>query len=131
LDGGGEDARAATDDPDGMATTERGIRSYLDGDVSLEPPATHEHLSPGTGFLTRRHGARLCLIACSRCLRVLRDEEWVEAETVICERRSFEYEEPPRFEPVLCPICTLSIQLRRAQTRVPLRRETVRSRGRH
>lgn len=130
MDGGGEDAGAATGDPDGMAATERGIRSYLDGDVSLELPAPHQADPPCAGSPTRGNGGRLHLIACSRCLRVLRDEEWVPAETVIRELRSFDYEAPPRFEPVLCPVCTYSLQLRRAHTRVPIRRDTVASNGR-
>ena len=113
-----------------MATTEPGIRSYLDGDVSLELPMPRGLVSSGAASRTRLTRGRLSLIACSRCLRVLRDAEWVDAETVIRELRSFEYEAPPRFEPVLCPICTLSIQLRRAQARVPLRRDMARSRGR-
>jgi hypothetical protein len=91
-----------------MATTERAIRSYLDGDVSLELPIP-------------------AALACSRCLRVLRDGQWVRAERVIHELRSFEYDAPPHFAPVLCPVCTLAI----AQARVPLRRATVRPSGYH
>ena len=110
-----------------MATTERGIRSYLDGEVALELPKPHALVSPSPGSPARRDG-HLSLIACSRCLRVLRDEEWAPAETVIRELRSFEYEAPPHFAPVLCPICTLSIELRRAQARVPVRRVGPRGR---
>jgi hypothetical protein len=119
LAAGSEDAASTTGDPDAMATTEPGIRSYLDGEVSLELPAAHALMSPGAGPRTRRNSGQLSLIGCSRCLRVLRDDEWVEAETVIRELRSFEYEAPPRFEPVLCPICTLSIELRRERARLP------------
>jgi hypothetical protein len=129
LDGGSEDAQAATGDPDGMATTEPGIRSYLDGEVSLELPLPRELVSPAAEVPTPQR-RELSLIACSRCLRVLRDGKWATAETVIRERRSFEDDAPPHFEPVLCPICTHSIQLRRAQARVPLHTGMARSRGR-
>jgi hypothetical protein len=130
LDGGGEDARAAIGDPHSMAATERSIRSYLDGDVALELRSPQELVSPSAGSRTGRNNGQLSLIACSRCLRVLRDAEWVPAELVIRELRAFAYEAPPRFEPVLCPICTFSIQVRRAQARTPLRGAMVLSSGR-
>jgi hypothetical protein len=113
-----------------MATSERRIRSYLDGEVSLELSESHALVTSNSGSPASRSGT-LGLIACSRCLRVLRDHEWVHAETVIRALRSFEYDAAPRFEPVVCPICTLSIQLRRAQARVPLGRDMARARGRH
>jgi hypothetical protein len=113
-----------------MPTTERPIRSYLDGEVSLELPVSRALVSSDSGSQESRDGA-LSLIACSRCLRVLRDQEWVHAETVIRDLRSFEYEVAPRFEPVLCPICTVSIHLRRVQARVPLGTDMARARGRH
>jgi hypothetical protein len=123
LGGGRADAGAAARDSDGMATTERAIRSYLDGDVSLELPIPAALASPDAGS----PAPQLSLIACSRCLRVLRDGQWVRAERVIHELRSFEYDAPPHFAPVLCPVCTLAI----AQARVPLRRATVRPSGYH
>jgi hypothetical protein len=98
-----------------VACTDRSIRSYLDGEVSLELPTSHAPVSAGAGFPRSSDNRQLSLIGCSRCLRVLRDEEWVHAETVIRELRSFEYEAPPRFAPVLCLTCVLSIQLRRAR----------------
>jgi hypothetical protein len=103
-----------------MATAEPGIRSYLDGEVSLEPPILDELVSPPVGARAPGEPGQLTLIACSRCLRVLRDGTWVHAETVVRELRSFEHAAPPRFAPVLCPICSLSIQLRRTQARVPV-----------
>jgi hypothetical protein len=112
-----------------MATTARPIRSYLDGEVSLELPVSGALVSSNSGALASRGGA-LSLIGCSRCLRVLRDQEWVQAETVIRDLRSFEYDAAPHFQPVVCPVCTLSIQLRRAQARVPLGRDMARARGR-
>src|SRR5258705_8554583 len=130
LDGGSEDAAAMTSDPDGMATTEPGIRSYLDGEVSLELAIPHERVSPRVGAPMPRETGELNLIACSRCLRVLRDGKWVHAETVIRELHSFEHDAPPRFAPVLCPICSLSIHLRRAQARVPAGTQMARPRGR-
>lgn len=113
-----------------MATTARPIRSYLDGEVSLELPVSGALVSSNSGALASRGGA-LSLIGCSRCLRVLRDQEWVHAKTVIRELRSFEYEAAPHFESVLCPICTVSIQLRRVQARARLGTDRTRARGRH
>jgi hypothetical protein len=55
------------------------------------------------------------LIACSVCLRVLRGEEWVEAEHAIRDLRSFALPAPPRLEPALCDHCTESIRRRRSE----------------
>jgi hypothetical protein len=129
LGGGSEDAAAEMTDPRSMATTQRPLRSYLDGDVLLELPAPGVVVPPSAGSRGLR-SAQLRLIACSRCLRVLCDEEWVRPETVIRELRTFDYQEAPRLEPVLCPLCTFSIQLRRAHGRAPLHGETARSRDR-
>jgi hypothetical protein len=54
------------------------------------------------------------LITCSLCLRVLRDSEWMEAEHVIREIRSYELEAPPRLEAAVCDVCAESIFNRRA-----------------
>jgi hypothetical protein len=54
------------------------------------------------------------LVTCSVCLRVLRSSQWVEAETVIREIRSFELEAPPRLDPALCTGCADSILSRRS-----------------
>jgi hypothetical protein len=56
----------------------------------------------------------LTLIACSICLRVRRGSEWVEAEHVINEIRSYELDAPPRFRPAVCDVCTRSALSRRA-----------------
>jgi hypothetical protein len=55
------------------------------------------------------------LIACSICLRVLRGEEWVEAERAIRDLRSFALPAPPRLESALCDHCTESIRRRRSE----------------
>jgi hypothetical protein len=55
------------------------------------------------------------LIACSLCLRVLRGSEWIEAERVIGEIRSYELDALPRLEPAVCDPCAESIFSRRAQ----------------
>jgi hypothetical protein len=60
------------------------------------------------------------LIACSLCLRVLRGSEWVEAERVISELRSFELEAPPRMRSGVCEVCAESIFSRRAQVDGPI-----------
>ena len=60
------------------------------------------------------------LIACSLCLRVLRGSEWVEAERVISELRSFVLEAPPRMRSGVCEVCAESIFSRRAQVDGPI-----------
>jgi hypothetical protein len=54
------------------------------------------------------------------CLRVLRGSEWLEAERVIHEIRSYELESPPRLRPALCDACAESIHSRRAQVTEPV-----------
>jgi hypothetical protein len=60
------------------------------------------------------------LIACSVCLRVLRDTEWVEAERAIRDLRSFALPAPPRLESALCDHCTDSIHRRRREPKETL-----------
>lgn len=60
------------------------------------------------------------LIACSVCLRVLRGEEWVEAERAIRDLRSFALPTPPRFESALCDHCAESIDRRRREPKETL-----------
>jgi hypothetical protein len=55
------------------------------------------------------------LITCSLCLRVLRGSEWVEAESIIREIRSYEHEAPPRLRSGVCEHCAEVILGRRAQ----------------
>ena len=57
----------------------------------------------------------LSLSTCSLCLRTLRNGEWIEAETIIRELRSFEHQAPPRLKSAVCDACVESIYLRRAQ----------------
>jgi hypothetical protein len=57
----------------------------------------------------------LTLRACSICLHVLRSGEWIAAETIIVELRSFEDASPPHLEPALCTSCEESINRRRVQ----------------
>ena len=54
------------------------------------------------------------------CLRVLRGSEWIEAERVIHEIRSYELEAPPRLRPALCDACAESIHRRRAEIVEPI-----------
>jgi hypothetical protein len=57
------------------------------------------------------------LITCSLCLRVLRGGDWVDAEHVIREIRSYELDAPPRLKSAVCEVCAESIFSRRAQVR--------------
>jgi hypothetical protein len=54
------------------------------------------------------------LIACSLCLRVLRGSEWMDAERVIREIRSYDLGAPPRLRAAVCDHCAESISIRRA-----------------
>lgn len=65
---------------------------------------------------SRNTEPRTALITCSLCLRVLRDSEWIEAERVITEIRSYELEAPPRLQSAVCDACAESIWSRRLQS---------------
>jgi hypothetical protein len=60
------------------------------------------------------------LTVCSLCLRVRRDSEWLEAEQVIRELRSYELEAPPRLHSAVCDFCAETIFGRRAQVGEPI-----------
>jgi hypothetical protein len=64
-------------------------------------------------MLPRRRS--LTLPTCSICLRVLRQGNWVDAETAIVEHRSYERESPPSLKPALCTDCEEAIYHRRYQ----------------
>jgi hypothetical protein len=55
------------------------------------------------------------LITCSICMRVLRGSEWVEAERVIRELRSYDLYELPRLHSRVCELCAEAIFSRRMQ----------------
>jgi hypothetical protein len=69
---------------------------------------------------TQQTKSQTTLTTCSLCLRVLRGSEWLEAERVIGEIRSYELETPPRLEPAVCDFCADSILNRRAHLDEPL-----------
>jgi hypothetical protein len=56
---------------------------------------------------------RTDLVTCSLCLRVRRGSEWREAEQVIRELRSYEFQSPPRLHSAVCEVCAESIFSRR------------------
>jgi hypothetical protein len=60
------------------------------------------------------------LITCSLCMRVLRGSQWVEAEIVIREMRSYELAHLPRLHSRVCDSCAESIFSRRTQAGAPL-----------
>jgi hypothetical protein len=63
----------------------------------------------------RRTESQTDLITCSLCLRVLRGGDWVDAERVIREIRSYELEAPPHLHDAVCEACADSIFSRRAE----------------
>jgi len=68
----------------------------------------------------RQTRSRSTLITCALCLRVRRGSEWIEAEHVIREIRSYELDAPPRLQPAVCDVCAESILGRRAQEAEPI-----------
>lgn len=66
------------------------------------------------------HDMPWALKACSVCLRVLQGSEWVEAEIVMRELRSFDFATAPRLKPALCDRCVRSLRERRARSVEPL-----------
>jgi hypothetical protein len=64
---------------------------------------------------SRLRESRTDLITCSICLRVLRGAEWVDAERVIREIRSYELDAPPHLHDAVCEACAESIFGRRAE----------------
>ncbi len=59
--------------------------------------------------------ANLELVGCSLCLRVRRGSEWMEAEQVIRETRSYELAAPPRLKAAVCDVCADTIFSRRME----------------
>jgi hypothetical protein len=60
--------------------------------------------------------AQLDLVTCSLCLRVRRGSQWMQAELVIRDTRSYELAVPPRLLPRVCEACAESIYGRRTPT---------------
>jgi hypothetical protein len=57
----------------------------------------------------------LALTACSVCLRVWQDSEWIEPEAAIRQLRSFELATPPELRAGLCDRCVHSLEVYRAR----------------
>jgi hypothetical protein len=53
------------------------------------------------------------LPACSLCLRVLRNDKWIQAEAAIRALRSYELPAPISLGPGLCDRCTDTLAARR------------------
>jgi hypothetical protein len=64
----------------------------------------------------RQKESRTELVTCSICLRVHRGSEWLEAEEVINEIRSYELQTPPRLRSAVCDDCAESIFSRRTRS---------------
>ncbi len=58
---------------------------------------------------------QLDLVTCSLCMRVRRGSEWMDAELVIRDTRSYELATLPRLLPGVCEACAQSIFSRRVQ----------------
>ena len=63
-------------------------------------------------LVPRRH---LHLATCSLCLRVRQDSDWIDAEAVIRQLRTYELGSLPHFEPAVCDDCLAAILARRAE----------------
>jgi hypothetical protein len=64
--------------------------------------------------------ANLELTTCSLCLRVRRGSEWIDADRVIREIRTYERAALPRLRSGVCDVCAESIFSRRAPVSEPL-----------
>lgn len=60
------------------------------------------------------------LITCSLCLHVLRGSQWIAAEQVIRQIRSYELAAPPQLRSGVCDSCAEEIFSRRAQVAEPV-----------
>ena len=91
----------------------------LDIDVTVQK-GLEMNGDPLQSLRRRRHSRQAesptDLIACSLCLRVRRGSEWVQAETVINELRSYSLEAPPRLRAAVCEHCAEPIFRRRARS---------------
>jgi hypothetical protein len=65
--------------------------------------------------LERPADRRYDLTACSVCLRVRHGSDWIDADSVIRQLGSYEFEDAPRLEPALCDLCAASISAHRRQ----------------
>jgi hypothetical protein len=71
------------------------------------------HLSGAT-----ESSPRLSVVACSLCLRVLRNSVWIAADEAIRRLRSYELPAPVLLEPGLCDRCNDTIRARRGEARL-------------
>jgi hypothetical protein len=85
----------------------RKTRSHTGSEVSETHPSEAAESSP-----------RLSVMACSLCLRVLRDSVWIAADEAIRRLRSYELPAPVLLEPGLCDRCSDAIRARRAAARL-------------
>lgn len=76
---------------------------------------TDLHQLPRLPRTLRQTESRTDLTTCPLCLSVLRGSEWIDAERVIREIRSYELEALPRLHAAVCDLCAESIFGRRAQ----------------
>ena len=72
----------------------------------------HQHPSP----VLQPHVQPAGVVACSICLRVRRETEWIEPEEAIRELRSFELQAPLPLAPGLCDGCSHDVAARRGRT---------------
>ena len=75
--------------------------------------ATETHLSAAA-----ESTPRLSVVACSLCLRVLRNSVWIAADEAIRRLRSYELPAPVLLEPGLCDRCSDAIRARRGEARL-------------
>ena len=68
----------------------------------------------------KRQEAQPELTTCTLCLRVLRGKQWLQAEVVIRELRSYDQAAPPRLRSAICDDCAESILSRRADENEPV-----------
>ena len=90
----------------------------LSGDAHGSSTWSQKGLAMNTDLIERlrsRRDSSAELVTCSLCLSVRRGSEWMEAERVISELRSFELASPPRLQSGVCDDCAEAIFARRAR----------------
>jgi hypothetical protein len=65
--------------------------------------------------LERPAARRYDLTVCSVCLRVRHGSNWIDADSLIRQLRSYEFHDAPRLEGALCDVCATSVSERRRQ----------------
>jgi hypothetical protein len=82
------------------------------------PNDHHQNTSRRQPYLAQHPGWEF--VACSICLRVLRNEGWTDAGAVIRDLRTFDRDTVAHLRDGLCDVCKAELWLRRREAATPL-----------